>query len=192
MLWQPNHPVSARSPARRRAHTAEPAALLPALIFTALALTALTLTACGGQKAGNPVPDRGAGATWRWRAESMKVSALTTPFPATATTPASLDIRISFFDSEGDETKAVGVLTVSVLSAGHELARQEVSFTDERRHHEHWDSVTETYTVTVGLGGAAEPRPDQTLEVRAVFEGEDGSLMRASRDLHWPTQEPTQ
>ena len=169
-----------------------PALLQPALLLPALLLPALLLTACGGQKSGNPVPDRGAGATWRWRAETMKVSALTTPFPATATTPASLDIRIAFFDTEGDETKAVGVLTVSVLSAGHELARQEITLTDERRHHEHWDGVTETYTITVGLGGAAEPRPDQTLEIRAVFEGEDGSLMRASRDVRWPSQEPAQ
>lgn len=121
----------------------------------------------------------------------MQVSALSTPLPTSSSQDATLDVRVAFSDTEGDETKAIGVLTVVVTSAGMQLASTEVPLSDERTHRSHWDSVTETYAVRVPLTGSLEPQPGQTLEVRAVFEGEDGALMRASRDIKWPLRGTT-
>lgn len=151
-------------------------------------LLASVLGACDTTRPGAAIPASGAGSTWRWRASTMKVSALSTPLPMTAHEAPALDVRVAFFDTDNDETKAIGVLTVEVTSAGMQLARSEVTLSDLRQHASHWDTVTETYSVRLPLAGNLEPQPGQTLEVRAIFEGEDGSLMRASRDIRWPTR----
>jgi hypothetical protein len=159
---------------------------LAAPLAAALAAT-MILTGCEPSRSGASIPSSGAGATWRWRATSMKVSALTTPLPNSPRREAMMDVRIAFFDTDADETKALGVLTIVISSAGLELARTEVPLNDQRAHHDHWDTVTETYSVRLPLTGSSEPQAGQTLDVRAVFEGEDGALMRASREVKWPT-----
>jgi hypothetical protein len=161
-------------------------ALIRMRIMAGLALLALTQAGCDGGRPGAAIPTSGAGATWRWRAESMRVSALTTPLPPDGGRDAELDVRVAFFDTDHDETKAIGVLTVVATSAGIQLGRLEVPLGDMRSHAAHWDSVTETYSVRLPLPGRMEPQPGQVLEVRALFEGEDGALMRASRDVRWP------
>lgn len=160
-------------------------------VALATATLALTLTGCVQDRPGAAIPESGAGSTWRWRASTMKVSALTTPLPAPSGAESSLDVRVAFFDTDLDETKAIGVLTVVLTSSGIELAREEVSLSDARSHQAHWDTVTETYSVRLPLSGRLEPQPGQTVDVRAVFEGEDGSLMRASRDVKWPVNGQT-
>jgi hypothetical protein len=119
----------------------------------------------------------------------MKISGLTTPFPAADGNPATLDVRVAFFDTEDDETKAVGSLTVDVTGSGVSLARTEILLTDEHKHHLHWDPVTQTYSVRLTLAGGSEPQPGQSIEIRANFVGEDGALMKASRDIKWPRKE---
>lgn len=151
-----------------------------------IALVLLAQAACESGRRGAAIPTSGAGATWRWRAESMRVSALTTPLPPGTGHGAELDVRVAFFDTDQDETKAIGVLTVLATSAGIQLGRVEVPLSDLRSHAAHWDSVTETYSVRLPLPGGMEPQPGQTLEVRALFEGEDGAVMRANRDVRWP------
>lgn len=150
----------------------------------------LAMTGCDRNRPGVRIPDSGAGATWRWRATSMRISALTTPLPAITGLPgqesSSIDVRVAFFDMDGDETKALGMLTLTITSAGRELARREINLSDERRHRQHWDPITETYSLRLPLIGAVEPRPGQTLDVRAVFEGDDGAEMHAQRDVRWP------
>lgn len=192
--------VPSRLTSLARTRAAEPAASSAAIgtgfaatlcaTLTAAAL-ALTLTGCAQDRPGAVIPESGAGSTWRWRASTMKVSALTTPLPAPSGAESSLDVRVAFFDTDLDETKAIGVLTVVLTSSGIELARQEVSLSDARSHQAHWDTVTETYSVRLPLSGRLEPQPGQTVDVRAVFEGEDGSLMRASRDVKWPVNGQT-
>jgi hypothetical protein len=158
--------------------------------FALLALLLCLLPAgCDNNRPGSKIPEVGAGATWRWRATSMKVSALTTPFPATSGELAALDVRVTFFDKDQDETKALGTLTITVTSSGVELARSEIQLSNEYNHSQHWDSVTETYSVRLPLSGGSEPQPGQTLDVRSIFEGDDGSLMKASRDVKWPRNE---
>ncbi|MBL9141951.1 MAG: hypothetical protein JNK53_08810 [Phycisphaerae bacterium] len=166
-------------PARARIRTLAASAM--ACVLT------LSLTGCEHDRPGAAIPESGAGATWRWRATAMKVSALSTPLPTASSQESSIDVRVAFFDTEHDETKAIGVLTVILTSSGVEIGRTEIPLSDQRNHQKHWDSVTETYSVRLPLAGNLEPQPGQSVEVRAVFEGEDGSLMRASRDVKWPT-----
>lgn len=126
----------------------------------------------------------GAGATWRWRAERMEVSALTTPSVGEPGAPALLDVRIEFFDAEGDETKAVGALSVVVLLDAAQVGRQSADLEGRGGHARSWDSATRTYSLRIPLSQV--PPPGRTTVVQATFEGVDGARMTASRQVRWP------
>ena len=152
-------------------------------IAAAVCMAAFTAAGCT-DRAGQDVATAGAGATWRWRAERMEVSALTTPLRRAGDRPASLDVRIEFFDSERDETKALGQLTVVVRFDGNEVGRAAADLAGVGGHARAWDSVTETYSLRVPL--AIDPPLGRVLVVQASFEGVDGARMSASREVRWP------
>ena len=153
------------------------------IALAALAAAAMLPGGCA-DRAGKDVAVAGAGATWRWRAEKMEVSALTTPVRAVADRPAQLDARLEFFDSDRDETKAIGQLTVAVLFDSNEIGRASADLAGVGGHARAWDSVTETYSVRIQL--AIDPPAGRMLVVQASFEGVDGSRMTASREIRWP------
>lgn len=151
----------------------------PVALAAALAL----LVACA-DRAGRDVATAGAGATWRWRAVGMEVSALTTPIRALEGTPASLDVRIEFFDSDRDETKALGTIAVTALFDSNPVGSSSVDLASGGGHARAWDSVTETYSIRVPL--SVGPPPGRVVVVQASFEGVDGARMTASREVRWP------
>ncbi|MCX5640209.1 MAG: hypothetical protein NT059_05265 [Planctomycetota bacterium] len=165
---QPHHRSSPR-----------PAAIAP-MFF---ALIAILLSACG-EHAGQDVASAGAGATWRWRAEKMEVSALTTPIVARVGRSSMIDARIAFYDSERDETKALGELTVLVRFDGNEIGRQSADLAGVGGHARAWDSVTETYSMRIPL--SIDPPPGRIVVLQATFDGVDGARMTASREVRWP------
>ena len=135
-------------------------------------------------RAGSDVAVAGAGATWRWRAEKMEVSALTTPIRSAEPGRQALDVRIEFFDSERDETKALGQLTVVARFDTNEVGRVAADLAGVGGHARAWDSVTETYSLRVPL--SIDPPPGRVVVVQATFEGVDGARMSASREVRWP------
>ena len=148
-------------------------------------LTAASLMLCAcGEHAGQDVASAGAGATWRWRAEKMEVSALSTPMVARAGRGSMIDARIEFFDSDRDETKAVGQLAVVVRFDSNEIGRQSADLAGVGGHARAWDSVTETYSMQIPL--SIDPLPGRVVVLQATFEGVDGSRMTASREVRWP------
>jgi hypothetical protein len=159
---------------------------------TILVPPALALAACAGaivpaacsDRAGSDVAVAGAGATWRWRAERMEISALTTPLRSAEPGRQALDVRIEFFDSERDETKALGQLVVVVRFDSNEIGRVAADLAGVGGHSRAWDSVTETYSLRVPL--SIEPPPGRVLVVQASFDGIDGARMSASREVRWP------
>ena len=121
-------------------------------------MAAALIVGCDGQRAGRGVDAAGAGATWRWRAERMEVSALTTASVDASGAPAVLDARIEFFDSEGDETKAVGALSIAVLldgkpisaaDSGDDVKNGVVTVKDQRLYRLVDVGKVETHTVTL-------------------------------------------
>jgi hypothetical protein len=148
-----------------------------------LTVASLMLCACG-EHAGQDVASAGAGATWRWRAEKMEVSALSTPMVARAGRGSMIDARTEFFDSDRDETKAVGQLTVVVRLDSNEIGRQSADLAGVGGHARAWDSVTETYSMQIPL--SINPLPGRIVVLQATFEGVDGSRMTASREVRWP------
>lgn len=153
------------------------------LAATSVACAAVLLAGCA-DRAGKDIAVAGAGTTWRWRAERMEVSALTTPLRPSADRPASLDVRIEFFDSERDETKALGELSIVARFDGNEIGRQSADLAGVGGHARAWDSVTETYSFRVPL--SLVPPPGRVVVVQASFDGVDGSRMTASREVRWP------
>jgi len=153
------------------------------LAATLVGCAAAPLVGCA-DRAGRDVAVAGAGATWRWRAERMEVSALTTPLRPAADRPAALDVRIEFFDSERDETKALGELSIVARFDGNEIGRQSADLAGVGGHARAWDSVTETYSFRVPL--SVVPPPGRVVVVQASFEGVDGARMTASREVRWP------
>lgn len=164
----------------------------PRTIIAPLAVPALSLAACAAaflqtacsDRAGSDVAVAGAGATWRWRAEKMEVSALTTPMRSAESGRQALDVRIEFFDSERDETKALGQLTVLVRFDSNEIGRISADLAGVGGHARAWDSVTETYSLRVPL--SIDPPAGRVLVVQASFDGIDGARMSASREVRWP------
>lgn len=151
-----------------------------------VAICAIALTACDGGRPGKPLPSEGVGASWRWRPTAMDVSALTTPIPSAGERRAAVDVRIVFKDDDGDECKAVGVLTVRVMQADTELASQVVDLAAKQAHSRTWDGVTETYAVRIEL--PAEPAEGRQVVVSVSFDGADGVRLSGTRDLRWPEQ----
>ena len=164
----------------RRTSTAPSIVARPAI---AACLSVAFLAGCS-DRAGSDVAVAGAGATWRWRAERMEVSARTTPLRSAEAGRQALDVRIEFFDSERDETKALGQLTVVVRFDGNEVGRAAADLAGVGGHARAWDSVTETYSLRVPL--AIDPPLGRVLVVQASFEGVDGARMSASREVRWP------
>ena len=156
---------------------------MPSRLPMLLAMAALMLSACG-EHPGQDVASAGAGATWRWRAEKMEVSALSTPMVARAGRGSMIDARVEFFDSDRDETKAVGQLTVIVRFDSNEIGRQSADLAGVGGHARAWDSVTETYSMQIPL--SIDPLPGRVVVLQATFEGDDGSRMTASREVRWP------
>ena len=156
---------------------------MPPRLPMLLAVATLMLSACG-EHAGQDVASAGAGATWRWRAEKMEVSALSTPMVARAGRGSMIDARVEFFDSDRDETKAVGQLTVIVRFDSNEIGRQSADLAGVGGHARAWDSVTETYSMQIPL--SIDPLPGRVVVLQATFEGVDGSRMTASREVRWP------
>jgi hypothetical protein len=159
-------------------------AFLASLASTVAACAALAAIPACSDRPGSDVAVAGAGATWRWRAVNMEVAGLTTPMLPNAQRGPMLDVRISFFDSERDETKALGALSVSVLLDGREVGSQHVDLGTLEAHQHAWDGITETYALPTAL--STEPGPGRVLVVHATFEGVDGSRMSASREVRWP------
>jgi hypothetical protein len=153
-------------------------------IARAIALAAACALAACGDRAGSDVAVAGAGATWRWRAESMELSPLSTPIQATADRRPQLDARVEFFDCERDETKALGQLTVVVLYESNEVGRAAADLAGVGGHARAWDSVTETYSLRIPL--SIDPPPGRAIVLQATFEGVDGARMTATRELRWP------
>lgn len=154
-----------------------------AIAPSALAATLVLVAGCA-DRPGSDVAVAGAGATWRWRAERMELSALSTPIRAAGERPAQVDARLEFFDSERDETKAIGKATVVAMFDGNEIGRAVADLADAGGHARSWDSVTETYSVPVML--SVVPPPGRMLVLQAGFEGVDGARMTASREVRWP------
>ena len=163
----------------RRTHSA----LTPLAAALAACAVVLLASACS-DRAGSDVAVAGAGATWRWRAEKMEISALTTPIRSAEPGRQALDARIEFFDSERDETKALGQLTVVVRYDSNEIGRVSADLAGVGGHARAWDSVTETYSLRVPL--SIDPPPGRVLVVQASFDGIDGARMSASREVRWP------
>ena len=90
----------------------------------------------------------------------------------------------STFDSERDETKALGQLNVVVLIDANEIGRAAADLAGVGGHARAWDSVTETYSLRIPL--SIDPPPGRTLVVQATFEGVDGARMTATREVRWP------
>ena len=155
----------------------------PSSLPMLLTVASLMLCACG-EHAGQDVASAGAGATWRWRAEKMEVSALSTPMVARAGRGSMIDARVEFFDTDRDETKAVGQLTVVVRFDSNEIGRQSADLAGVGGHARAWDSVTETYSMQIPL--SIDPLPGRVVVLQATFEGVDGSRMTASREVRWP------
>lgn len=124
------------------------------------------------------------GATWRWRAVNLELSALTTPIRPSAGAGPALDVRCEFFDTERDETKALGQLSVRVLFDTNEVGRASADLAGIGGHARAWDGVTETYSLRIPL--SIEPPPGRVLVVQATFDGVDGARMTASREVRWP------
>jgi hypothetical protein len=163
---------------------ASPAPRVRARAACAALLAVLASAAGCGDRAGRDVATAGAGATWRWRAVGMEVSALTTPLRARKGSPAEVDVRIEFFDSDRDETKAIGQLQVVCLFDSNPVGRAAADLSAPGGHARSWDSVTETYSVRVPL--SVDPPPGRVVVVQASFEGVDGARMTASREVRWP------
>jgi len=169
-----------------------------------MAVTLAPLAACDAQRSGRTVDTEGAGTTWRWRAEKMEVSALSTPFPAAAAAAAtaaaaaaataaaaastgsgaSIDAHVEFFDADGDETKAIGTLAVTVLFDGNQVGRMVADLEGMGGHARFWDRATRSYSLRIPL--SVDPPAGRTVALRATFDGIDGSRMSASRDVRWP------
>jgi hypothetical protein len=154
------------------------------IFLLAAALLASLPNAGCAERAGSDVAAAGGGATWRWRAVNMDVSALSTPIRPEGGRGPMLDVRAEFFDNERDETKALGQLSVVVLLDTNEVGRAAIDLEGMGGHARSWDAVTETYTVRVPL--SKEPGPGRVLVVQATFEGVDGARMTASREVRWP------
>ncbi len=153
----------------------------------AMAVTLAPLAACDAQRSGRTVDTEGAGTTWRWRAEKMEVSALSTPFPAAAGSTgsaASIDAHVEFFDADGDETKAIGTLAVTVLFDGNQVGRMVADLEGMGGHARFWDRATRSYSLRIPL--SVDPPAGRTVALQATFDGVDGSRMTSSRDVRWP------
>ena len=147
-------------------------------------VTAVPLVACDGQRAGQSVAEAGAGVTWRWRAERMDISALSTPFRGPDGRGSMIDVRVEFMDIEGDGTKAIGTLTVNVLFDSNPVGRAAADLGGLGGHARAWDPATRTYSVRVPL--SVDPAAGRVCVVQATFDGADGSRMTASREVRWP------
>ena len=156
----------------------------PEAIMTAVLGASLMILPACGERAGQDVATAGAGVTWRWRAEKMEVSALSTPIIAATGRGSVIDARMEFFDSDRDETKAVGELTIVVRFDGNEIGRQSADLAGVGGHARAWDSVTETYSMRIPL--TIDPPPGRVVVLQATFEGVDGARMTASREVRWP------
>ena len=154
------------------------------IFLLAAALLASLPNAGCAERAGSDVAAAGGGATWRWRAVNMDISALSTPIRPEGGSGPMLDVRVEFFDNERDETKALGQLSVVVLLDTNEVGRAAIDLEGMGGHARSWDAVTETYAVRVPL--SKEPGPGRVLVVQATFEGVDGARMTASREVRWP------
>jgi hypothetical protein len=150
-------------------------------------LAAAPLGACDGQRAGQSVADAGAGVTWRWRAERMDVSALSTPFRGPDGRGSMIDVRVEFTDIEGDGTKAIGTLSVNVLFDTNPVGRAAADLGGLGGHARAWDPATRTYSLRVPL--SVDPAAGRVCVVQATFEGVDGSRMTASREVRWPASD---
>jgi hypothetical protein len=166
---------------RPRAVPASRACAAPAL---AAAVALLAAGGCDLARAGRELPPEGVHAPWRWRPVRMDVSALSTAIPALGERRPTVDARIVFRDDGGDETKAIGVLRVSVRLDGRELASATADLASTEGHARAWDGVTQTYSLRVTL--PAEPSAGAGLSIRATFDGGDGSHMDADGDVRWP------
>ncbi|MFO0961332.1 MAG: hypothetical protein U0625_00340 [Phycisphaerales bacterium] len=153
-------------------------------LAVALLAVAPLAAGCNGGRAGRALPSEGPNATWRWRAVRMELSGLTTPLPGTGEHRSAIDARLGFFDADGDETKAVGVLTVRATLGDAVLDEETVDLAADEAHSHTWDGVTETYTVMLRF--KEEPPPGRVVMVHANFVGADGSRMSGSREVRWP------
>jgi hypothetical protein len=159
--------------------------LVPACAAPVAAVGALLAAGgCDLTRAGRELPPEGVHAPWRWRAVRMDVSALSTAIPALGERRPTVDARVVFRDDGGDETKAVGVLRISVRLDGRELASATVDLAATEAHARTWDGVTQTYAVRLTL--PAEPPAGAGLAIRATFDGGDGAHMDADGEVRWP------
>ncbi len=158
----------------------------PSVAAAAGAVLLAALAACDAQRSGRTVATEGAGTTWRWRAEKMEVSALSTPFPSSTSSGAgaSIDAHVEFFDADGDETKAIGTLAVTVLFEGNQVGRMVADLEGMGGHARFWDRATRSYSLRIPL--SVDPPAGRTVALQATFEGADGARMSASRDVRWP------
>ena len=95
-----------------------------------------------------------------------------------------VEVRILFKDPTGDPCKATGELELSIMRAGEpeEPERRSIDLADPELQRRYYESVTGCYVIPVYLD-LPGMIPGRLLRIGASFEGVDGAVFTARRDL---------
>ena len=148
--------------------------------FAAIALAASGLASgCSS----NEAPAR-TDLTWPWWPNRMQITDITRVGRPDAAGVRPIEIRIRFQDPDGDATKALGTLDLTVSRLGEREDPVEVSIDleDPAIQRDCWERVTECYwiPIRVDLPGLVEGR---MLRIEADYRGVDGTVLRDRFDL---------
>ena len=114
----------------------------------------------------------------------MQITDITRVGRADAAGVRPIEVRIRFQDPDGDSTKALGLLdlTVSRLNEPEDPVRVSIDLEDPVIQRDCWERVTECYwiPIRVDLPGLVEGR---MLRIDAEFTGSDGATLRDRFDL---------
>lgn len=121
---------------------------------------------------------------WPWWPNRMQITDITRVGRADAAGVRPIEVRIRFQDPDGDSTKALGLLdlTVSRLNEPEDPVRVSIDLEDPVIQRDCWERVTECYwiPIRVDLPGLVEGR---MLRIDAEFTGIDGASLRDRFDL---------
>ena len=121
---------------------------------------------------------------WPWWPNRMQITDITRVGRADAAGIRPIEVRIRFQDPDGDASKALGILdlTVSRPNESEDPVQVSIDLEDPVIQRDCWERVTECYwiPIRVDLPGLVEGR---MLRIDADYRGVDGTILRDRFDL---------
>ena len=169
-------------------------------ISPGLAITVVLLTAfgCASPQPNTTTPagpgDEGgeaATATWPYWPAAMRIHPLTRFAHDEQADQSIIEARIEFADADGVTTRAIGRLTLTLLTPNTEPAAapirqwQDIDLSSGAINAQRFDTVTRTYLLKLQVDPSKLPAQ---CELKAVFTSSDGQTYSAMRTLQTPKQ----